>query len=82
MALEKIKTRNTHFWKWSKTGKKQLESGEKVGVIFMDLPKAFDTINDCLLFAKLKAYVVAVVVFFKPYVYDKIIYETDFWETK
>ena len=47
----------------------------------MDLPKAFDTINDCLLFAKLKAYVVAV-VFFKPYVYDKIIYETDFWETK
>ena len=44
----------------------------------MDLPKAFDTINDCLLFAKLKAQVVAVVVFFKPYVYDKIIYETDF----
>ena len=36
--------------------KKQLESGEKVGVIFMDLSKAFDTINYSLLLAKLKAY--------------------------
>ena len=35
--------------------KKQLGNGEKVGVIFMELPKAFDTINN-LLSAKLKAY--------------------------
>ena len=36
--------------------KKQLDNAEKVGVIFMDLPKAFDTINHSLLLAKLKAY--------------------------
>ena len=36
--------------------KKQLDNGRKVGVIFMDLPKAFDTINHCLLLTKLKAY--------------------------
>ena len=36
--------------------KKQLEIGEKVGVIFMDLSKAFDTINQRLLSAELKAY--------------------------
>ena len=35
--------------------KKQLDNGEKVGVIFMDLSKALDTINDRLLLAKLKA---------------------------
>ena len=29
--------------------KKQLDNGEKVGVIFMDLSKAFDTINHSLL---------------------------------
>ena len=33
-----------------------LEKGEYVGVIFMDLLKAFDAINDDLLLAKLKAY--------------------------
>ena len=36
--------------------KKQLDNGEKVGVIFMDLSKAFDTINHNLLLAELKAY--------------------------
>ena len=36
--------------------KKQLDNGEKVGVIFMDFSKAFDTINHGLLLGKLKAY--------------------------
>ena len=37
--------------------KKQLDNGEKVGVIFMGLSKSFYTINHSLLLAKLKAYV-------------------------
>ena len=36
--------------------KKQLDNGEKVGAIFMNLSKSFDTINHSLLLAKLKAY--------------------------
>ena len=35
---------------------KQLDTGEKVGVIFMELSKAFDTISCSLLLAKLKVY--------------------------
>ena len=36
--------------------KKQLDNGQKVGVIFMDLSKAFDIINHSLLLANLKVY--------------------------
>ena len=36
--------------------KKQLDNDEKVEVIFMDLPKAFDMINYSLLLAKVKSY--------------------------
>ena len=36
--------------------KKQLDNSEKIGVIFIDLSKAFDSINQSLLLAKLNAY--------------------------
>ena len=39
-----------------KNWKKQLDNGEKVGVIFMDPLKAFDTISHSLLLTKLKVY--------------------------
>ena len=51
--------------------KKQLDHGETVGVIFMDLSKTFDTINRSLLLAKLKAY---------GFFYYKVTYATDFRE--
>ena len=35
---------------------KSLDENMKVGAIFMDLSKAFDTLNHRLLLAKLKAY--------------------------
>ena len=36
--------------------KHALDKGKKVGTIFMDLSKVFDTLNQNLLFAKLNAY--------------------------
>ena len=38
------------------TWKKNLDKGEKIGVILMDFSKAFDTINHSLLLAKSDAY--------------------------
>ena len=37
------------LFKMIQNWKKQLDSGEKVGVVFMNLSKAFDTINHSLL---------------------------------
>ena len=54
-ALEKIKMRYSYL-KMIENWTEQLGNGEKVGVIFMDHSKAFETINPSLLLPKLKAY--------------------------
>ena len=69
MQLEKT-MRNTRIWKWSKTRKKQIDNNEKIGVIFMNLSKAFDAINHNSPLAKLE----------KLDVYSKFIYVTYFRE--
>ena len=53
-----IKNHNAQYLllKMIENWKKQLGNGEKVGLIFMDLSKTFDTINHSLLLAKPKAY--------------------------
>ena len=60
--------------KMTENWKKQLDNGEEIGVIFMDLSKAFDTINHSLLLAKLKAYG------FSNQAYYKVTFATDFRE--
>ena len=57
-----------------KNWKKQLDNGEKVGVIFMDLSKAFDKINHSLPLAKLKAFGFSN----QALIYYKVIFATDF----
>ena len=40
----------------TENGKSNLNKGTKIGVIFMDLPKAFDTLGHSLLITKLRVY--------------------------
>ena len=55
MGLEKI-TMPVLAFQNNRKLEKQIDNGEKIELIFMDLSKAFDMINHSLLLAKLKAY--------------------------
>ena len=44
-----------HYWEWSKTGK-QLKNENRLGVVIMDLSKAWNTLNHKAFFAELEAY--------------------------
>ena len=54
MGLEKSQCAVLAFENNRKVGK-QIDNGEKIGLIFMDLSKGFGMINHSLLLAKLKA---------------------------
>ena len=48
--------------KWKHT----LDNGKKDGTIFMDLSKAFDTLNHNLLLSKLNAHIHLITIYYLP----------------